>query len=276
MVIFGLSFTGFGNSPPSHFWAEIASDKIVTPLFDSWTLVSLWRVMFPGCEDVFSCLFQLISWKSTLFQLSVYLTYWHRKCLVCFATHTHNFHHVWRWYGNLVEIIKCHDIYGSRSSDLPLLMYGNSGPPSKIIKRPTFAHQILWKSDSSIWNYSEFNFSPMCLENAYSHRDQCQWEPLKACPWVILRWMACCVTWCLILFWMYGIYKQKLKMVAAAMLNFSRSSNAHEEWCRAVSFLCPVFSVSRVQHVSDLHSKFALGPHHVWKYGRHPICDGWD
>jgi len=42
------------------------------------------------------------------------------------------------------------------------------------------------------------------------------------------------------------------------------------------SFLRPVFSASRVQHVSDLHLKFALRPHHVWKYGRHPICDGWD
>jgi len=28
-----------------------------------------------------------------------------------------------------------------------------------------------------------------------------------------------------------------------------------------------------VQHVSDLHSKFALRPHHVWMYGRHPIFD---
>jgi len=33
------------------------------------------------------------------------------------------------------------------------------------------------------------------------------------------------------------------------------------------------FPASRVQHISDLHSKFALRPHHVWKYGRHPICD---
>jgi len=41
-------------------------------------------------------------------------------------------------------------------------------------------------------------------------------------------------------------------------------------------YLHPVFSVSRVQYISDLHSKFALKPHHVWKYGRHPICDGWD
>jgi len=26
-------------------------------------------------------------------------------------------------------------------------------------------------------------------------------------------------------------------------------------------------------HISELHSKFALRPHHVWKYGRHPISD---
>jgi len=40
-------------------------------------------------------------------------------------------------------------------------------------------------------------------------------------------------------------------------------------------FLRPVFWASRVQQVSDLHLKFALRPHHVWKYGRHPICGGW-
>jgi len=31
-------------------------------------------------------------------------------------------------------------------------------------------------------------------------------------------------------------------------------------------FLDPAFPASRVQHISDLHSKFALRPHHVWKY----------
>ena len=41
-------------------------------------------------------------------------------------------------------------------------------------------------------------------------------------------------------------------------------------------FLRPVFSASRLQQVSDLHLKFALRPHHVWKYGRHPIWGGWD
>jgi len=41
-------------------------------------------------------------------------------------------------------------------------------------------------------------------------------------------------------------------------------------------FLRPVFSASHVQHISDMHSKFTLRPHHVWKYGRHPISDRWD
>jgi len=35
-------------------------------------------------------------------------------------------------------------------------------------------------------------------------------------------------------------------------------------------FLRPVFTASRVHCISDMHSKFALGPHHVCKYGRHP------
>jgi len=41
-------------------------------------------------------------------------------------------------------------------------------------------------------------------------------------------------------------------------------------------FLGRAFSASRAQHVSDLHSKFALRPHHVSKYGRHPMCGRWD
>ena len=47
-------------------------------------------------------------------------------------------------------------------------------------------------------------------------------------------------------------------------------------WWFFATFLRPVFSASHVQHVSDLHSKFTLRPHHVWKYGRHPISDRWD
>ena len=42
-------------------------------------------------------------------------------------------------------------------------------------------------------------------------------------------------------------------------------------WCPDGEFLGPAFPASRVQQVSDLRLKFALRPHHVWKYGRHPI-----
>jgi len=47
-------------------------------------------------------------------------------------------------------------------------------------------------------------------------------------------------------------------------------------WRFLATFLRPVFSASCAQHISDLHSKFALRSHHVWKYGRHPISDRWD
>jgi len=45
-------------------------------------------------------------------------------------------------------------------------------------------------------------------------------------------------------------------------------------WRFLATFLRRVFSASHVQQVSDLHLKFTLRPHHVWKYGRHPICGG--
>jgi len=47
-------------------------------------------------------------------------------------------------------------------------------------------------------------------------------------------------------------------------------------WQFLCDFLHPAFSASRVHHVSELHPKFALRPHHAWKYGRHPISERWD
>jgi len=52
--------------------------------------------------------------------------------------------------------------------------------------------------------------------------------------------------------------------------------NKVAQWCSDGKFLHPLLSVSRVQHISDLHSKFARRLHHVWKYGRHPISDCWE
>ena len=44
-------------------------------------------------------------------------------------------------------------------------------------------------------------------------------------------------------------------------------------WRFLATFLRPVFAASRVQRISDLHSKFSLRPHHVPKYGKHPDLD---
>jgi len=54
------------------------------------------------------------------------------------------------------------------------------------------------------------------------------------------------------------------------------SEDIARQSCAMVIFLHPVFPASRVQHISDLHSKSALKPHQVPKYGRHPICSRWD
>ena len=43
-------------------------------------------------------------------------------------------------------------------------------------------------------------------------------------------------------------------------------------WRFLATFLHRVFPASRVQHVSDLHLKFALRPHHVCKSGGHALC----
>ena len=46
-------------------------------------------------------------------------------------------------------------------------------------------------------------------------------------------------------------------------------------WWFFATLLGPAFAARCMQHISDLHSKFALGSHHVSKYGRHAISDGW-
>jgi len=56
---------------------------------------------------------------------------------------------------------------------------------------------------------------------------------------------------------------------ASAVTSYSVLNSRHD-------YVRLAFPASRVQHVSDLHPKFALRSHHVWKYGRHPISDRWD
>ena len=61
--------------------------------------------------------------------------------------------------------------------------------------------------------------------------------------------------------------------VFSGTLNPTHFTSLVRRWRIFASFLRLVFSASSVQHISNLHSKCALRPHHVWKYGRHPISD---
>ena len=74
----------------------------------------------------------------------------------------------------------------------------------------------------------------------------------------------CCLTICFRLFDTCFSCEDIIARQSCAMLR---------RWPIFASFLRPAFSASRVQHTSDLHSKFALRPHHVSKYDRHLICD---
>ena len=78
----------------------------------------------------------------------------------------------------------------------------------------------------------------------------------------------CCLT---------SFFRLSIRALVARCEDIARQSCAMVPRRRFLAtFLCPAFSASRVQQVSDLHLKFALRPHHVRKYGRHPICGGWD
>ena len=50
-------------------------------------------------------------------------------------------------------------------------------------------------------------------------------------------------------------------------IDFHSSPTKFCDGAKMETFLRSVFSASRVQCISDLHSKFALRPHHVPKYG---------
>ena len=57
--------------------------------------------------------------------------------------------------------------------------------------------------------------------------------------------------------------------------NIARQSCAMaNRWQIFGDFLGTAFPASCAEHIRDLHSKFALGPHHVQKYGRLVIWYG--
>ena len=92
---------------------------------------------------------------------------------------------------------------------------------------------------------------------------------------LVVRSLPCCaVSWrrycCLTSF--FSIVDTCLSCEDAAR----QSCAMMPRWWMFGHFLHPVFSASHLQHISDMHPKFALRRHHVWKYGRHSVCNGWE
>jgi len=62
----------------------------------------------------------------------------------------------------------CLEIYGSASFGVPEHVYERSGPPTTTVWRPIFDHQLEREVQFAVLKLSEFNFSPVWLENACS------------------------------------------------------------------------------------------------------------
>jgi len=71
--------------------------------------------------------------------------------------------------------------------------------------------------------------------------------------------------WCLTSFFSDCRYMPSLRRYSLTTLS-DGAQMAIFAYC-----LHPVFSASSMQHISDLHSKVALRPHHVRKYGGQPV-----
>ena len=131
-----------------------------------------------------------------------------------------------------------------------------------------------------LFNAAKFGWRPLQMpcRNAAKTRNQLKFagypklvnrsQPLvgRSSPYCGDMWRTYC---CLTIFF-------RLSILASCEDVARQSCVTVPRWRFLATVLCPVFSASCVQQVSDLHLKFALRPHHVWKYGRHPIYGGWD
>ena len=134
--------------------------------------------------------------------------------------------------------------------------------------------EYMWRP---LFNAAKFGWRPLPCRAVTLPRRETRWN-LQGCPKLANRsqplvrrtspyyqdmWRRYC---CLTIFF----------QIVDTCFNSEDIADKVVRWCQNGDFLRPVFPVSRMQQVSDMHSKFTLRPHHVRKYGRHPISDRWD
>jgi len=157
-----------------------------------------------------------------------------------------------------------------QKNNIQLEMWANAqrdGRPAEHRWRPLFdAAKFGWRS----LLYCCAVMLPRCkgrwnLEGCPKLVNQSQPLVGRSLPYCADMWRTCC---CLTSFFSDCRYVPSLQRYSLTKLCNGAQMAIFGD------FLRPVLLASRVQQVSDLHLKFALRPHHVWKYGRHPICGG--
>ena len=130
-------------------------------------------------------------------------------------------------------------------------------PPCRIQVAHSVQHRKVWLTP---------NTGVPC-SNAAKTRNPllgCAKLPDRSQP-LVCRSSPYCVTWrrycCLTSFYRLSIRALVAKIWPDKVVRWCPDGDFFGE------FLGPAFPATRVQHISDLHSKFALGPHHLSKYG---------
>ena len=167
------------------------------------------------------------------------------------------------------KIRTCRVKYKQSNTSMVLKITRNVGRPAEYMWRPLF-------------NAAKFGWRPLLECRAVTlPRRKTRWN-LQGCP-KLTKWYQPLVgrsSYCEDMWRRYCCLRSFFFQIVNTCLSCEdiarQSCGMEPRWRLFGDFLRPVLSASHVQHVSDLHSKFTLGPHHVWKYRRHPISDRWD
>jgi len=181
---------------------------------------------------------------------------------------------------------------GGRPQPRPhCVRWATSSPRRKGTAGPQFSAQfaLAWFAISAtaellyhvIWGQKHFETKGL--------RCYILWDTGKVILWdKALTWSAVAsLGWYVGVQWLiaYGSWMHMIATTCTMVINFclccvSKTTHLAYYNCdmqRPISVtLQKCYWDSMQSNVSDLHPKFALRPHHVWKYGRHPICSSWE
>jgi len=168
----------------SCMWASGEHSDTGSLAFDSLSPVFLQAATFRRFDDVFGWFFNWINWRSGIFLLLVYLTYWPSKCAICCVLYDANFHEVWSWYDRplpspsicaaMSRDLMTSTFYLGEWSHIPV-MWSTSLPNLKII----------WLSIHELWAMTTpigYHWGFICSHWSRNVKQDCAttWQSIKS------------------------------------------------------------------------------------------------